>query len=399
MKKHLIILSLFYIGTLAAQAPLSIPTKNHCAFSGTEWEEDIYQFATNPQVQTWINEILQSGGAPQNFIVIQASVENVAAVVDPVTGKRYLLYSQNFIEHAKSKLEVYAALAHEIGHHLNEHKLTDERRVFEELEADQFMGFVLGKTKGIGSLEQARKIVDVLPSSYSALINAEIRREAIKNGWIKAEKSISIKSAGFDNDPQKEEFLKAQFQVLPCCSPLEMPKELFAKSQTLGEIAQKLILALDKQGYYYRSFKSFKGGFALITQMEQFNNDYTFRNDKNRWSGAAVGETFKGFMDYFKTLVFPQKSNFRTFVFVVTEQGFTTKEGVNVSKDEAESWYRTGFNKLPKSIAATKIMGELSVTALVYEFQVPETNKRAKQNCPTIDTKRHLVQSKIWESF
>ncbi len=400
MKKYFLLITLLINIKLAAQESLNIPTGNHCAFSGLEWEEDLYKYDGNPQVEEWIKDILEAGGAKQNFITLQANVENVAAVLDPLTGKRFLLYSQNFIEKAKGKLAVFGALAHEIGHHAYAHKLTNESRAFEELEADEFMGYVLAKTKGIASLVEAQRVIEVLPSSFPAVIIAESRREAIKNGWANATKTLEInKSAGWANDPDKAEFLKAQFQVLPCCSPLDIPRNFFLKAQTLNDIAQILGLALDKQGYYYRKFKSYKGGFALIVQMEQFNADYTFRNDQNRWAAVPMGETFKGFVDYFKTLIFPQKSNFRTFVFVVTEQIFTTQEGANVSKSEAEDWYKSGFNKLPKSIASIPVTDRLSVTALVYEFQVPESNKKPKQNCPTIDTKRHLVQSKIWQSF
>ena len=397
MKNYLLFLGIICLGKLAAQEPLSIQTKNHCAFLGNGWEEELYLFESNQRVESWIKEILELGGATKNFDIIQTNVENVAAVFDPASGKRYLLYSPDYIEKAGTKLEVYAALSHEIGHHANEHTLTEDRRIMEEMEAHQFMGYVLAKTKAVGNLVDAQRIIDKWVATHPDIKTNNNQKFAFENGWKRAEKLLNINSAGFDNDPQRAEFLKAAFEVRPCCSPFDLPKSLFSTAKKLGDIAQSLNLMLDKKGYYYRSYMSYKGGFALVTQMEQFNEDFTFRNDQNRWSAVPVGESFSGFLDYFKRMMMPSKSNFRTFVFVVTAQGFSTQEGGNVSKDEAQAWFRRGFNKLPPSIAALKITEGVSVMALVYEFQVPEANRKPNQKCPSIDTKRHLEQSGLFK--
>lgn len=398
MKNTFLLLVLIFTQKLLAQQPLSIPTKNHCSFTGTEWEEELYNFEKNEEVQKWITEILTSVEASQNFEVMNASVENVAAIFDSTTGKRYLLYSLDFKEKVKTA-EMYAALVHEIGHHFNNHQLTSERRAFEELEADYFMGFVLAKSKIITSLKQAQKVIDVLPSSTPSVIATKERFEAIKNGWDNATKSLAVNSAGFDNDPKKEEFLQSEFQVFPCCSPLELPTSFFSKARTLGDIAKTLLGALDKNGYNDRCFKSFKGGFALITQIEQFNkSDYTIRNDGTRSVTMPISGLFEGVMDYFQKLVFPQKNYYRTFVFIVTAEGFQqTERNTKVTNGEAELWCRA-FNKLPSLIAA-KDTNRVTVTALVYEFEVPQSNQKPVLTCPSIDTKKHLVASKIWGSL
>ena len=122
MKNTFLLLVLIFTQKLLAQQPLSIPTKNHCSFTGTEWEEELYNFEKNEEVQKWITEILTSVEASQNFEVMNASVENVAAIFDSTTGKRYLLYSLDFKEKVKTA-EMYAALVHEIGHHFNNHQV------------------------------------------------------------------------------------------------------------------------------------------------------------------------------------------------------------------------------------------------------------------------------------
>lgn len=381
-----------------AQTPLSIPTQNHCLFSGT-WEDDLYQFDENTDVQKWVKEILLAGNVTQNFEIVQASVENVAAVYDSIKGKRYLLFSQNFILKA-SKWEVYMALAHEIGHHTNEHSLIEARRIMEELEADQFVGYVFAKLKDVSSLEATQDTAAKFPLSYPSVWKVDDRREAIKTGWQKAEQALKINTAGFDNDPNREAFLKAQFPFPPppCCSPREIPRTYFASAKKLGDVAQKLSNALEKQGYFYRKFLSVPDGFALVTQMEQYNDDYTCRNDQNRWSNAPISQNFDGFLDYFKRLVLPSKAYYRTFVFIITNKVFS-QEGKNLTKESAGAWFGEGINRLPKTVAESLYTESATVTVLVYEFEVPESNRKPNQKCPNVDTQRHLEKSGIWQAL
>ena len=378
-----------------AQESLTIPTQNHCLFSGT-WEDELYRFDNNPKVQEWVNDIVKAGGITQNFELVQASVENVAAVLDATTKKRYVFYSQNFIEKA-NRLEVYAALAHEIGHHAHQHSLTDERRGVEEGEADQFMGYVLAKMKGISSLGEAQKIVEILPTTHP-FWKADDRRAAIKSGWERAQGFQIIESMGaFDNDPSKEAFLKAQFPFPPppCCSPREIPRSSFTSATKLGDVADKISAALEKQGFTYRTFLSVPNGFALVTQMEQYNADYTCRIDASRWSNTPIGASFVGYLDYFKRLVMPSKAYYRTFVFIVTTNAFS-QQGNNVSKKEASAWYGRGINRLPKTVADVPYTEGVTVTALVYEFVVPESNRKPSQKCPNVETQWHLEKSGLW---
>ena len=402
MKKQAFVLlfSVFCFAKGIGQELLNIPTQNRCTASGTEWDDELYRFEANPKVQTWITDICAAGGVVQNFELIQASVENVAAIYDPTTGKRYLLFSQNFIEKAKGST-VYAALAHEIGHHVSEHRLTAAMRGVEELEADQFMGYVLGKIKGFGSLAEAQRIVDILPTSYPSVSTTEKRREAITLGWRRAEAVLRMSdNLGWAGDPTNAAFLKAQFPFPPpqCCSPLEIPRSTFGNALKLGDVSSQLIAALNQQGYVYRSFMSVPNGFAIVTQMEQYNADYTHRTDENRWNNAPIGTSFSGYLDYFLRLVLPSKAYFRTFVFIVTTDAITQNKEV-VGKDKARDWYSQGINRLPKTVAELPYTEGVEVTALVYEFVVPDSNRQPKQNCPSVNTQLHLQKSGIFKPF
>ena len=155
---------------------------------------------------------------------------------------------------------------------------------------------------------------------------------------------------------------------------------------------------MNQQGYVYRTFLSVPNGFALVTQMEQYNNDYTHRVDENRWANAPIGESFTGYLDYFKRLLMPSKAYYRTFVFIVTTDVFS-QQGQNVSKDAASAWYGRGINRLPKSIANLPYTEGVTVTALVYEFEVPESNRKPNQKCPSVNTQLHLAKSGISKGF
>ena len=385
---------------ISAQELLNMPTQNRCSFSGSEWEDEIYRFDAHPKIQVWVKEILDWGGETQNFEIIQASIENVAAIFDTAANKRYLLFSQNFVEKATG-LEVYTALAHEIGHHANLHILTDARRKMEELEADQFMGYALMKSKTIDSYTKVQNVLGILPTSYPSVISLDERKDAVKSGWLRAEKLLNIKKSGnYENDPNAEAFLRAQFPFPPppCCSPREIPRRAFATSKKLGDIATKISAVLEKQGYLYRNYLSVPNGFALVTQMEQYKADYSIRNDANRWANAPISESFIGFMDYFKRLIMPSKAHYRTFVFIVTTDAFNLK-GNNITKNEAVGWYSHGINRLPKTVADMPYTEGVVVTALVYEFVVPESNRKPNQKCPNVNTQLHLEKSGIWQGL
>lgn len=53
-----------------------------------------------------------------------------------------------------------------------------------------------------------------------------------------------------------------------------MPESTFSGCKTLGEVECKLRTALDAKGYAQRSYFSAPNGFALVTQLEQYNAAY-----------------------------------------------------------------------------------------------------------------------------
>ena len=381
-----------FFPALHAQELLELDTRQRCIYSGGVMDEELYRFPDSDKAGAQLKEIAALGDAPAGFEVVQANVENASAVLDG--EKRLLLYSLDFVEKS-TELEVIGALAHEMGHHANTHTFSAESRKTEELEADQFMGYVLSK-KGFPR-PAIEAFLKKMPSSYE--VPFEERRTAVFEGFDKAERAMQIKSLPFDNDPKLEGLTLPGFPWPPpsCNARFELPESAFTGFKTLGDVDRKVRLALDAKGYAQRSYFSVPNGFAIVTQLEQYNGeDGSVRNDRTRWLDYPAKDNFMGVMEYLKSFVMPQKGHFRLFVFVATNQSFGGN-AQRVSKEQATAWLSQGFNKLPRSLAAAPYSADYDVTVLVYEFIVPESNRKPTQTCPSplFDARTHLQKSGI----
>lgn len=394
-------LLLFYIllvPTTFAQELLNVDAQKRCVYSGKTMDAELYRFQESEKVTQIVKEIRQLSEADIDFELVQTNVENVSAVMNK--GKRYLLYSLDFIEKASS-IEIYGALAHEIGHHANGHIFDENRRKIEEVEADVFMGFILSK-KGFAQL-QIIGFLNKMPSSYNILTKE--RDNNVYIGYNKANISIEINindnSLPFDNGEKSNisGFYMPNFPFPPpsCYTRFEIPSTVFNNAKLLGDVDNKLRSNLDNKGYNQRSYFYVPNGFALVTQLEQYNSkDATIRYDGARWLDYPKQEAFSGIMSYISSFIMPNKGYFRLFVFIVTNEPFGGSKQ-KVSKSEASAWLNQGFNKLPNTIKNAPYTEGYAVTVLVYEFEVPESNRKAKQVCPTplFDAQTHLKQAGI----
>ncbi len=398
IKKYSLLLILISITSMSfSQELLKVDAQKRCVYSGKTMDAELYRFPDNEKVTQMVKDIRQLSEAANNFEVVQTNVENVSAVIDK--GKRYLLYSLDFIEKASS-IEIYGALAHEIGHHANCHTFEENRRKIEETEADVFMGFILSK-KGFAQL-QITGFLNKMPSSYN--IPTKERDNNVYIGYNKANISIEINindnSLPFDNSEKSNTILAMPNFPFPppsCYTRFEIPPTVFNSAKLLGDVDNKLRSTLDNKGYNQRSYFYVPNGFALVTQLEQYNaKDATIRNDATRWLDYPKQEAFSGIMSYIASFIMPNKGYFRLFVFIVTNEPFGGSKQ-KVSKSEASAWLNQGFNKLPNAIKNAPYTEGYAVTVLVYEFEVPESNRKAKQVCPTplFDAQTHLRQAGI----
>ncbi len=374
------------IDTLAQQL-LELNFSNHCTFYPQVIQEELYSFPSEaPEIQQLVSDILQRGGdLEQNFLLIQANVENISAVVD--SQNRYILWSLDFWETA-TPLYRLASLAHEIGHHANLHRLSEAYREIEEREADKFMGFILAM-KNV----TPRSISVELASIGKFDVPTYNRKSVIMQGYEIAEKSLKISGMGFENDPSWTDFQKALFPFPPpqCYQSAELQFSSFAEAKTLGAVGKKIALAFEHKGYPFR-FMSVPDGFAVVTQLEQYQEDGSIQIDPiTRWKELPEAESFSLSLTYLKSLIFPRKAHLRLFAVLVTQQGYPSNEE-HISKDDAKAWIRKGVNRLPKIIVEKPFSSRYSVDVLVYEFEVPETTFIPWQHCPCHLTAREHLQ-------
>ncbi|UOR06471.1 membrane-binding protein [Hymenobacter aerilatus] len=137
------------------------------------------------------------GLKPRFELQATSEVENAAAVV--YNGQRYLLYNPQFVaavnRAGRTDWAGTSILAHEMGHHLNGHTLTGRgSNPADELEADEFSGFVLRKMGA--SLAQAQAAMAVVSDEYGSATHPgrTQRLAAISRGWQQSNTQIAASS-------------------------------------------------------------------------------------------------------------------------------------------------------------------------------------------------------------
>ena len=157
-------------------------------------------FNSSSEANDALDRILSTIGVSKNFVMQECSnVSNASAL--QVEGVRYIFYNQQWMRNVNNKTSYGGlfTLAHEVGHHINGHaldwvlyatksvnsKTLSERRA-QELEADEFAGFVLAKLGA--SLNETtaviRGVVDNSDDTYSSHPSLNKRLASIKKGYL-----------------------------------------------------------------------------------------------------------------------------------------------------------------------------------------------------------------------
>ncbi|WP_226915630.1 M48 family metalloprotease [Hymenobacter siberiensis] len=152
------------------------------------------QAQTAPAPTDVIREITDAVGLKARFeLRATREVDNAAAVV--YNGKRFLLYNPDFLNSVNRAGHTdwagISILAHEMGHHLNGHTLrAGGSQPADELEADEFSGFVLRKLGA--SLAQAQAAMATVPDADDSATHPgrTPRLAAIGQGWQRANSQL-----------------------------------------------------------------------------------------------------------------------------------------------------------------------------------------------------------------
>ena len=196
MKKIIVALLVIQYGFLFSQEDDSYNLDYNNSRNAAELCTEIKSsgFMSNAEADDALAKILSVVGASKRFIVAPCeNINNALAVIDD--GMRYILYDPEFINSISQTSDYWAnmsILAHEVGHHINGHTLNASISAYEnkiqELEADEFSGFVMQKI-GATLDEAIDAIASIAPSgddTYSSHPNKERRIKAITKGYNRA---------------------------------------------------------------------------------------------------------------------------------------------------------------------------------------------------------------------
>ena len=154
-------------------------------------------FSSVSNADDTLDEILAVIGASKRFVLQECSNINNAVAIT-YNGVRYIMYDPKFMNSlsGSNQWSNMFILAHEVGHHINGHtvdvlasnnqskpSLATQRQ--QELESDEFAGFVLGRLGA--SLSEASSTINSLANnsddSYSTHPSKTKRLAAVKKGW------------------------------------------------------------------------------------------------------------------------------------------------------------------------------------------------------------------------
>ncbi len=379
-----------------SQDLLKTDTSGRCVYTGKYFGEELYRFEANATIQSMITRILTATDRTQNFTVVHSNVSSVAAIIDK--GQRYLLFNYEFfIAHQRDTPFRFAVLAHEIGHLTNPtHTLNGKQRLKEESEADIFTGEAL---QALGfSLQKTLAVADFSEFSYN--ITPNNRKKYLERGWKTTDARLKTEeNAGYLNEEKALSNIPIpRFPWPPpqCARRKEIDKALFGTGK-LKDVDALLKSALDKCKYGQQSYYYVPNGFALVTQLEQYNEIGTCKTtDADRWKDYPVPNDMEGWGEMFGRYFNGHTGYFRIFVFVVTDQAYVMDTKKIITKEEGKAWLQAGANTLPDAIGNLSFSKEHKVSVLVYEFEAKSSTNKAEAKCPgRLEPDVHLDKSGI----
>lgn len=220
--------NIFLICLLIVSHYLGAQNKPATTFFGTSTKdvsvcENAGSFMNEKQVEDLVTLLLSKIGTKNRYIIKSCTqVENCQAYV--FEGRPYILYNPEFLGRVKQlkfteatipsianrDWETLTILAHELGHHLNNHATNPKPGITlkeTELEADYTAGFIIYLVGG--SLAQAQLAYKTIPETEGGTHPGRQKRiESVARGWNTAQANNPMGTGGggkvkplVNNDP------------------------------------------------------------------------------------------------------------------------------------------------------------------------------------------------------
>lgn len=396
------------------QTALLLP-HNSSQFYGQEYSMNVRLVPADQGIQRIIFAILNKTDHPTpNFDLFAADVPSVSAGF--YQNGRALLYNPLFLRDLINKdgrinFEKMGVLAQQIGHHYHQHTFSNiANRHQEELEADQFAGYILSRF-GASLMEADLCLEDYAlhrGSTYYPPKNQ--RQQAIDNGWqhgLPPSQPLVQRKMTPDpptvnqltptTDPGDEfDYRAASFPFPPpkASASQPLPNFYFSDRKTLAEVDVLLSASINACGYVEKSYFYVPDGFAMVTRLEQINEDATSKPLPDRWSADLLPLRRFDLREYLKALFMGQSGKYRIFVFIVTPYPFMQSSQAP-SRSEAREWLIEGYNTLPRELGSFAFTPDHTVTALIYEFAQQEGNPPYFVEQSVHTCQMHLERSRI----
>ena len=290
-------------------------------------------FSSNSAAEDALERILGTIGASKRFVLQPCSNTN-NAVATSYKGIRYILYDPEFMNSLNygSNWGNLFILAHEVGHHINGHSLDlvlyaadavesvslSQSRI-QELEADEFAGFVLAKLGGpISAANQViSKISNNSDDSYNTHPSRNKRLNAAAKGYKSANKNSFVKK-----DNLSEEYF---YKAVDAYNNFDYPK-------ATENINVAIALKGDNDNYH-----SLKGDICahnseFLTAIESYKKAIDI-NPNIYWNYSAIGYMY---------LFLNERSQEDNLYYVEQSESYFLKSIEINSADNATDYYQLG---------------------------------------------------------
>lgn len=141
----------------------------------------------------------------------------------------------------------------------------------------------------------------------------------------------------------------------------------FGNVQIYGDIDSLLSKVLMECGYSDKSYYAVPGGFAIVTQIEQIQDDGATIDGEERWSEIPSFNRGKSLIDYVIRLIGSNQGRFRMFIFWISNEPIYQSDRL-YNEADLIILPKSGTNFLPIDYKKVNVPDGTSCTVLAYEF-------------------------------
>ena len=254
-------------------------------------------------------------GASKRFVLQPCSNIN-NAIAASYKGIRYIFYDRDFMSSVNSgnNWKNLFILAHEVGHHINGHSLdlvlyavevvepkTLANKRKQELEADEFAGFILGKLGA--TLEQTSAAMNLIASNkddtYSTHPSKSKRLAAINKGYNKALGNKTVVYQTPTNLQTAEEYFYSAYQKANQNGEYYGAIEDYSKAIGLDP---DLAIAYNNRGSAKDDLEDYSGAIADYSKAIELDPDYALAYNNRGFAKDNLEDYNGAIRDYTKAI-------------------------------------------------------------------------------------------------